>query len=184
VSINTLQTICVFCASSTKVEAFYIEEAAAVGGLIAAAGKHLVYGGGHNGLMGATADGALKAGGKVTGVMPDFLVQREALHKGLTENHVVQTMHERQMIMYNLSDAFVILPGGLGTLAEFFEVLTWKQLGQHQKPIVILNAYGYWNKLLDFLSHARTENFTYHNEGELWDVVENLEGLKSVLGLR
>lgn len=184
-SLDKTQSICVFCASSTRVEKHYIQEAFHIGELIAQSGKRLVYGGGRNGLMGAVADGALKAGGLVTGVMPDFLAQRESLHTGLDKNHVVETMHERQALMQDLSDAFLILPGGLGTLAELFEVITWKQLDRHKKPILILNSFGYWTKLLDFLAQAQDSRFIHTMDSQdLWQTVENIEKLKSLLGLR
>ncbi|MCD8562720.1 MAG: TIGR00730 family Rossman fold protein [Alphaproteobacteria bacterium] len=183
-SLKHSQSICVFCASSTRVEERYIQEAGEIGRLIALAGKGLVYGGGRNGLMGAVADGALEAGGRVTGVMPDFLAQRESLHTELHQNHVVETMHERQAMMQDLSDAFLILPGGLGTLAELFEVITWKQLERHKKPILILNSYGYWGKMLDFLSQARAEHFIHTGGDDLWQVVENITEVKPLLGVR
>lgn len=155
-----------------------------MGGVIAASGKHLVYGGGHNGLMGAVADGALENGGEVTGIMPEFLMKRESLHNGLTTNHIVETMHERQAMMQDLSDAFLILPGGMGTLAELFEVITWKQLGHHEKPIVILNTFGYWDHLLSFMDYTMAEKFVNSDVHPLWQVVENLDKIKPILGLR
>lgn len=134
--------------------------------------------------MGAAAEGALSAGGQVTGVMPEFLLKVEALHTEIDETHIVRTMHERQAMMQDLADAFLILPGGLGTLAELFEVVTWKQLGQHQKPAILLNSFGYWDKMLDFLAYTERENFTYKNNADLWQVADTLEAFKSILGLR
>lgn len=183
-SSDSIQTICVFCASSTRVAPHYFEEARQAGGLIARAGKHLVYGGGRNGLMGAVADGALEEGGTVTGIMPDFLVQRESLHDGLTQNHIVKTMHERQYMMQDLSDAFLVLPGGIGTLAELFEVVTWRQLGHHNKPVVILNSDGYWTKIAEFLELSESLKFLHPTPEPLWHVVDNIGDMKSILGLR
>lgn len=181
---NQLNTICVYCAASSRVAPHYMETARKVGHLLADAKKHLVYGGGRTGLMGAVADGAREHGGDVTGIIPEFLAEREVAHMGLTKLYVVQTMHERQAMMENLAEAFLILPGGLGTLAEFFEVLTWKQLGHHEKPIVILNTNGFWNSLLDFLAQAEAEDFTHKGDGALWRVVEKVEDIPSALGFR
>lgn len=138
-----IKNICVFCGSSTIVDGKYLRAARDVGVMLAQNGYGVVYGGGNIGLMGAAADAALEAGGKVIGVIPKFLRDKEVAHKGLTELHLTETMHERQVGMAERSDAFVVLPGGLGTLAEFFEVLTWKQLGLHDKPIMLVNDFGY-----------------------------------------
>ncbi len=143
-----MNSICVFCGSSPGNDPAYAEAASTLGRTLAERGTTLVYGGGHVGLMGVVADAALGAGGEVIGVMPRSLVDREIGHTGLTKLHVVQSMHERKARMSELSDGFVALPGGNGTLEEFFEVLTWAQLGEHAKPCGLLNVAGYYDPLL------------------------------------
>ena len=139
--------LCVFCGSSSGSSPVYAEAAAAFGRALARSGIDLVYGGGHVGLMGIVADAVLQAGGRVTGVIPAELVARELAHDGLTELHVVDTMHERKAMMAELSDGFVALPGGAGTLEELFEQWTWAQLGIHAKPCGVLNVGGYFDPL-------------------------------------
>lgn len=151
--------ICVFCGAHAGRDAAYAEGARALGAAIAREGRTLVYGGGDVGLMGVVADAALAAGGEVIGVIPQALVDREIAHRGVTTLHVVQSMHERKQLMADLADAFVVLPGGIGTLEEFFEIWTWGQLGLHGKPYGILNVAGYYDALLDFLAHAEREGF-------------------------
>lgn len=143
-----MESICVFCGSSNGSDPAYAMAARHLGQAIAGNGLTLVYGGGHVGLMGVVADAALEAGGEVIGVMPKSLVDREIAHTGLTKLHVVSSMHERKALMADLSDGFIALPGGNGTLEEFFEVLTWAQLGEHDKPCGLLNAAGYYDPLL------------------------------------
>ncbi|MEK6375572.1 MAG: TIGR00730 family Rossman fold protein [Acidobacteriota bacterium] len=150
----TLASIAVFCGSSNGTDPAFLAAARAFGDLLAREGIALVYGGGHVGLMGALADAALAAGGRVVGVIPRALWDREVGHGGLTELHVVETMHERKALMASLSDAFVALPGGLGTLEEIFEVWTWGQLGIHAKPCGFLDVNGYYAPLLAFLDGA------------------------------
>ena len=151
--------VCVFCGSSAGARPQYREAASALGGSLAAQGRTLVYGGGNVGLMGVVADAALEAGGRVIGVIPQHLVAREIAHAGLTELRVVQSMHERKQLMADLADTFVLLPGGLGSLEEFFEVWTWGQLGLHRKPCGLLNVEGYFDPLLAFLDRAVVERF-------------------------
>jgi uncharacterized protein (TIGR00730 family) len=155
----SIRAICVFCGSSTGIRPIYAETASRLGRLLAERGLRLIYGGGHVGLMGALADGALEAGGQVTGVMPQSLIDREIGHKGITEMRIVKSMHERKAMMADLADAFVALPGGHGTLDEFCEVLTWAQLGIHAKPCAILNVEGYYDPLLEMFSRAVEEGF-------------------------
>ncbi len=143
-----MNSVCVFCGSSTGNDPAYAGAARLLGRTIAEAGITLVYGGGHVGLMGTLADAALGASGEVVGAMPRALVDREIAHAGLTRLHVVGSMHERKATMAELSDGFVALPGGNGTLEEFFEVLTWAQLGEHGKPCGLLNVSGYFDPLL------------------------------------
>jgi uncharacterized protein (TIGR00730 family) len=150
-----LKNVCVYCGSSVGDDPAYATAAVALGRELAARGVGLVYGAGNVGLMGVVADAALAAGGKVVGVIPEALARWEVAHGGLTEIHVVQTMHERKALMADLSDAFIALPGGFGTLEELFEVLTWTQLGFHRdvpnKPCGILNVAGFYDPLLAFL---------------------------------
>jgi uncharacterized protein (TIGR00730 family) len=154
-----VESVCVFCGSSPGNEPAYAEAARSLGSELASRGLTLIYGGGHVGLMGVVADATLDAGGEVVGVMPQSLIEREIGHTGLTELRVVGSMHERKALMSKLADGFVALPGGTGTLEEFFEVLTWAQLGEHRKPCGLLNADGYYDPLLAFFDHMVTEGF-------------------------
>lgn len=151
--------ICVFCASNPGVRPEYMELARTVGRQLASAGVSVVFGGGRVGLMGALADGVLERGGKIIGVMPHALVQREAAHHGLSELHIVDSMHERKAMMADLSDGFIALPGGIGTLEELFETWTWAQLGVHTKPLGLLDVADYWKSLVEFLDHMGAEGF-------------------------
>ncbi|NJM40235.1 MAG: TIGR00730 family Rossman fold protein [Anaerolineae bacterium] len=154
-----MKSICVFCGSSTGANPIYLAMAQQLGEAIAQADLGLVYGGASVGLMGAVADAALSAGGSVTGVIPHSLRGKELDHKGLTEMHVVNSMHERKALMAELSDGFVALPGGAGTLEEFFEVWTWGQLGYHTKPFGLLNVAGYYDHLVQFMRTTVAERF-------------------------
>jgi uncharacterized protein (TIGR00730 family) len=154
-----VQRICVFCGSSAGVRPAYARGARSMGELLARRGIEIVYGGGASGLMGELADAALDAGGTVIGVIPHALVSLEAAHDRLSDLRVVRTMHERKALMAELSDAFVALPGGLGTLEELFEVLTWAQLGLHPKACGLLDIEGYFGPLLTCLDHAVVEGF-------------------------
>jgi uncharacterized protein (TIGR00730 family) len=149
--------VLVFCGSGPGRRPEYMTAAAELGRRLAAEGLGTVYGGASVGMMGAVADGALGAGGEVTGVIPRQLVDRELAHPGLSELHVVASMHERKALMLSLADAVVALPGGAGTMDELFEVLTWSQLGLHEKPVGLLNIAGYYTSLLGFLDHAVNE---------------------------
>jgi uncharacterized protein (TIGR00730 family) len=151
--------LCVFCGSSDGARPLYREAATALGRHFAQDGIELVYGGGKVGLMGAVADGALSAGGRVTGIIPKSLVEKETAHLGLTEQHVVASMHERKAMMADLADGFVALPGGLGTFEEMFEVWTWGQLGYHARPLAVFNAGGFYDGLLGFLDSVVAEGF-------------------------
>ncbi len=150
-------SVAVYCGSRFGTRPAYARAAHALGRLLAERGACVVYGGGRVGLMGAVADAALAAGGRVVGVIPQALMDREVGHAGLTELHVVQTMHERKQLMAERADAFVALPGGIGTLEEIYEVWSWQQLGYHDKPVALLNVDGYYDALLDFMrvSHER-----------------------------
>lgn len=151
--------ICVFCGSNAGRTPAYLEAARAFGAAVADAGYGLVYGGASVGLMGAVADAAMARGGEVIGVIPRSLVDREISHKGLSDLRVVGSMHERKAMMSELSDAFVALPGGIGTLEELFEVWTWAQLGHHAKPCGLLNIAGFYDGLSGFLDHIVAESF-------------------------
>ena len=148
------KAICVFCGSSTGNRLDHAVAATQLGAAIARRGLDLVYGAGHVGLMGILADAALAGGGRVIGVIPQSLVARELAHAGLTELHVVHTMHERKALMADKSDAFIALPGGFGTADELFEILTWAQLGIHHKPVGILNVGGFFNSLLAWMDNC------------------------------
>jgi len=146
--------VCVFCASAAGNSPAYLEAADELGRLLATRGYGLVYGGATVGAMGAGADGALAAGGEVVGVIPDVIKEREIEHRGLTELHVVRTMHERKALLASKADAFVALPGGYGTLDEFIEIVTWAQLRIHAKPCVLINLGGFYDGLLTFLDQV------------------------------
>ena len=154
-----MKSVCVYCGSSPGANPAYTRAAAMTGELIATTGRTLVYGGGRVGLMGSLANAALAAGGKVVGVIPQSLLEKEVGHVGLSELHVVGSMHERKAMMAELSDGFLVLPGGIGTLEEFFEIWTWAQLGMHRKPLGLLNVAGFYDSLLTFLDNLVTENF-------------------------
>jgi uncharacterized protein (TIGR00730 family) len=178
-----MRRICVFCGSSPRAGTVYFEAAGALGRLLAELGHTLVYGGGGIGLMGALADAALAHGGQVIGVIPEALATREVAHRGLTELRVTPSMHARKAMMVDISDAFVALPGGLGTFDELFEILTWAQLGIHDKPIGILNTAGFFEALVGLVDHAVAEGFVRpeHREMVVVDdepraLLERLEG--------
>ena len=154
-----MKSVCVFCGSRSGVDPAYEKTARTLGRTLAESGIELVYGGGHVGLMGVVANAALSAGGDVTGVMPKALVNREIAHTNLTRLHVVGSMHERKAMMSELSEGFVALPGGTGTLEEFFEVLTWAQLGEHAKPCGLINVAGYYDPLLAVFDHMVDRGF-------------------------
>ena len=151
--------ICIFCGSSPGHDPQYVEAARNLGRLLASRKIGLVYGGAKVGVMGALADAALDAGGNVIGIIPQSLVDFEVAHDGLTDLRIVSSMHERKALMADLSDAFIALPGGIGTLEETFEMLTWSQLGFHPKPVALLDIGGFFTKLTDFLDHVVAEGF-------------------------
>jgi hypothetical protein len=176
-----VQSLCVFCASSPGRDGRFLAVARDFGRLLAARGIRLVYGGGRVGLMGALADGALGAGGTVVGIIPEPLVDRELAHHGLTELRVVASMHERKATMADLAEAFVALPGGIGTLEELFEVWTWGQLGLHRKPCGLLDVAGYFGGLLDFLRHSVDEGFIAAETANLLVVERDPERMLAAL---
>jgi len=159
-----VRRVCVFCGASSGRLPAYADAARALGAAIARRGLGLAYGGGRVGLMGAVADGALRGGGEVVGVIPQELVDRELAHGGLTDLRVVGSLHERKALMAELSDGFVALPGGFGTLDELLEQLTWSQLGLHAKPVGLLDVEEYWRPLIELARHATEEGFVRESD--------------------
>jgi uncharacterized protein (TIGR00730 family) len=179
----TLRRVCIFCGSAPGGKPVYRDVAVAAGRALAERGVGLVYGGGNVGLMGAAADAALAAGGEVIGVIPRRLADREVAHAGLTALHVVDTMHERKALMTQLSDAFLTLPGGFGTLDELFEAITWRQLGFHDKPCGVLDVDGYFAGLRAFIERAVADGFIRPHDAErviyaetIDEMIASLEG--------
>ncbi|RZS58687.1 TIGR00730 family Rossman fold protein [Sphaerotilus mobilis] len=170
-------SICVYCGSRLGAQDAYADAARALGTAIAARGWRLVYGGGNVGLMGVVADAALAAGGRVCGVIPDSLMRREVGHRGLQELHVVDTMHARKQRMAEESDAFVALPGGIGTFEELFEVWTWRHLGYHDKPVALLDVAGYWQPLLAFMQRTQAEGFVSDEQAAMLVVEDRIDAL-------
>jgi uncharacterized protein (TIGR00730 family) len=176
-----MQTVCVFCGSEKGNNPLYAQEARRLGQMLARTGLKLVFGGGHIGLMGVLADAVLEAGGQVIGVIPQALADKELAHQGLTELHVVDTMHQRKALMADLSQAFVALPGGYGTLDETFEILTWAQLGIHTKPIGLLNTAGFFDPLLAWIDRAVADRFLRAEHRKLLNVATDPDKLLDAL---
>ncbi len=175
---NTIRSICVYCGSSPGRSDRYMKAGYILGTAIAGAGLRLIYGGGTRGIMGAVSDAALRAGGKVTGIIPRFLITKEATEAALTrldELIVTEDMHQRKHTMFEKSDAFVALPGGIGTVEEIVEVMTWGQLGHHRKPIVFANIDGFWDPMLALIDHMRAEGFIHTGHRVRPLVVEEAE---------
>jgi len=167
---NIRGNVCVFCASSARIDERYLEAARELGGLLAREGWRCVNGGGAVGLMGAVTDGTLDAGGKVTGVIPKFMVDNGWCYDRLEDVIVTADMHQRKQMMSEMADAVIALPGGVGTLEELLETLTWRQLGLIKTPIIILNSRGYYDALLAMLGHAIDEGFMKPSHSQLWQV--------------
>ena len=178
---SEIQSVCVYCGSSARVDQVYKDAAVTLGKSIADNGWNVVYGGGRVGLMGLVADSALSAGGKVFGVIPKHIQAREIDHTELTELHIVDSMHIRKQMMVDRADAFVILAGGLGTLDEFFELLTWKQLGLHDKPIVMVNIRGYWTKMIEAIQYIADEKFMRAEDFGMFQVVDSVEEVAAAI---
>jgi uncharacterized protein (TIGR00730 family) len=176
-----LKSVCVYCGSSPTKETAIEAEIRAFGREIARRGIRLVYGGSSRGLMGALADETLAAGGKVTGVIPKALESREAAHRGLTELKVVDSMHEREQLMFDLADAFVAFPGGFGTMEEIIEMITWKQMGIHGKPIVIASIGGYFTPLLQQFEVAIQRKFARAEDRILFAVADTTKAILTLL---
>lgn len=174
---NTISSICVFCGSSKGVDNKVVKEASVLGEKLAQQNIALVYGAAKIGIMGKVAEGTLSKKGKVTGVIPDFLKLKEVVHLELTELIVTDTMHERKMIMQELSDGFITLPGGFGTLEELFEVITWAQLGLHQKPIGLLNINGFYDHLLLMIENMMEQGFLKPENYKLLLVDDDIDRL-------
>lgn len=175
-----MKRICVFCGSASGNEEKYLNLAKNVGEKIASLNCGLVYGGGKVGLMGAVADAVMAAKKEVIGVIPKNLVSNEVAHRDITSLHIVEDMHERKEMMYNFSDAFLILPGGMGTLDEMFEILTWAQLKLHNKPVYILNEFGFYNSLIAFITHSHMQGFIKKEHLYLFKVLENTDDLLKI----
>ena len=165
-----MNSVCVYCASSTQIDKKYFRAAEELGRLIAQKGLRLITGAGNQGLMNAVEEGSLAAGGKVTGIIPTFMMEEGWHHTGLTELIETRTIHERKEMMAKLSDGVIALPGGCGTLEELLEIITWKQLGLYLNPIIILNIDGYYDHLLAQLRQAIDENFMRAIHGDIWKV--------------
>ena len=176
-----LRSVCVYCGSSATQNAEIEAEIRAFGRELAQRGIRLIYGGSSRGLMGAIADEVLAAGGQVTGVIPKALEGREAAHRGLTELRVVNSMHEREQLLFDLSDAFVAFPGGFGTMEEIIEMITWKQMGIHGKPIVLANIAGYFQPLLQQFDMAIRHKFARTEDRILFGVAENTKAILTFL---
>ncbi|TCW31318.1 TIGR00730 family Rossman fold protein [Gulbenkiania mobilis] len=176
-----LKSICLFCGSNRGVSPLYEAAARDFGRTLAEAGITLVYGAGNVGLMGVAADAALAAGGRVVGVIPEFLKAKEVAHTGLSEIHVTRTMHERKALMAELSDGFVALPGGLGTFDELFEILTWAQLSVHRKPVGLLNVNGFFDPLSALVDHAIAEGFAREENRTLFTLAAETPALLDAL---
>ncbi len=172
-----MHRVCVYCGSSPGINPEYAESARALGTRLAERGHGLVYGGGHVGVMGVIADAVLAAGGEVIGIIPQRLVDAEVAHLGLSRLEVVDSMHERKARMAELSDAFIALPGGFGTLDELFEILTWAQLGLHGKPCGLLNVGGYYTSLVQWIDHAVSEGFVRAPHRDLVMLDDDMERL-------
>ncbi len=172
-----MKRLAIYCGSATPTDPVYIESARAVGRTLAERGIGVVYGGGRLGLMGAVADSALEAGGEVVGIIPQALVDLEVAHKGCTELHVVQTMHQRKQAFTDLSDGFVNLPGGTGTMDELWEAMSWAQLGYHAKPVGLLNVAGYYDHLIAFYGHMGEVGFLRPQHQGLLIIDTAIEGL-------
>lgn len=176
-----ISSLCVYCGSSNAAPALHKEAAARLGTMLAKKGIALVYGGGRVGLMGIMADAALASGGHVIGVIPRHLVEAEVGHGSVSELHIVSSMHERKQKMFELSDAFAVLPGGLGTLDEAFEMVTWRQLHLHDKPIVIVDEGGYWAPLLALIDAIEADGYAKGIKGRLLEVVNGVDALLPAL---
>lgn len=180
-SMANIKSLCVYCGSSDRGSPAHHDAALRLGSTMAKAGIRLVYGGGRIGMMGRIADAVMDSGGEVIGIIPQFLEQVEVGHSGVTQLIVTENMHDRKQKMAEMSDAFLIMPGGLGTLEETFEILTWKQLGLHEKPVIIADIGGYWQHLTNLIDHMIAENYAKPENRALFQVIDNIEELLPAL---
>jgi len=178
---TTIRSVCVYCGAHAPQTPAHFHAATQLGELLAVHNITLVYGGARIGMMGVLADSALKNGGKVIGIIPDQLQQSEVGHHGITALHVVPNMHTRKQMMFDWSDAFVVLAGGIGTMDELFEMLTWRQLKIHNKPIILVDTDGYWQPLLALLNHIIDSGYASPKIRELYTVVGDAEGVVRIL---
>ena len=176
-----MNTICIYCASSSQINPLYFETTTGLGKVLAQAGLSVVFGGGSNGLMGHLADTILESKGKITGIIPQFMCDENWHHQNLSELIVVETMHERKALMAEMADAIIALPGGCGTLEELLEAITWKQLGIISVPIIILNINGYYNPMIEMLHNAVEEKFMREVHKNMWVVVNSPEEVLSAI---
>ena len=176
-----IRSVCVFCGSSSRVDEVYRDAASRLGAAIAKQGLTLVYGGGKIGLMGILAEAALGAGGRVVGVIPGFLRDLEVAHDGLTELRIVDGMHDRKRLMFELADAFVVLPGGFGTLDETIEIVTWRQLGLHDKRVVLVDVNGFWQPLRSLIATVVATGFAHPEHVNLLTIVRSVEDVFAAL---
>ncbi len=176
-----MKTVCVYCGSSDKMGDEYLQAACNMGAVIAGRGFTLAYGAGCTGMMGAVADGALDAGGEVIGVIPRMFATPALMHRGLSQLEIVDSMHARKQRLVDISDAFIALPGGYGTFEELFEILTWAQIGLHQKPVGILNTQHYFDLLLSAIGYAQAEGFMYAEHSSLFVYSDTAEALLDML---
>ncbi len=176
-----MKRVCVFCGSATGKNEKYLQLATRVGEIIASHRHELVYGGGRVGLMGAVADSVMKHGSRVIGVIPKTLMTKEVAHEDVSQLYVVEGMHERKKMMYDLSDAFLVIPGGMGTLDEMFEILTWAQLKLHHKPIYLLNEGGFYDHLIAYVKHSAAEGFIRPEHVNLFQVISSTEDIITVM---
>ena len=176
-----IKSICVFCGAASGNDPAHADTARRLGAMMGERGIRLVFGAGHVGLMGIIADSVLAAGGEAVGVIPNHLMERELGHNGLTELHVVDNMHMRKQKMFDLADAIAVLPGGFGTLDETFEVITWKQLGLHDKPIVLVDSGGYWQPFIDLIARISEAGFAHGDHERLFATAATPEALFALL---
>ena len=176
-----MKKLCVFTGAATGSDPRFADAAHQLGQILASRNLGLVYGGGKSGLMGKIADAVIAADGHATGIIPKFLDNVEIAHHGLNDLHVIDTMHERKNMMYEIADGFIIMPGGLGTLDETMEIITWRQLGLHRKPIIIANLHGYWDQMLLLFQNIIDEGFMHHGHTGHFEHVDDMDELADKL---
>ncbi|MGB1866613.1 MAG: TIGR00730 family Rossman fold protein [Candidatus Puniceispirillaceae bacterium] len=176
-----MKKLCVFTGAATGSDPRFADAAHQLGQILASRNLGLVYGGGKSGLMGKIADAVIASDGHATGIIPKFLDNVEIAHRGLNDLHVIDTMHERKNMMYEIADGFIIMPGGLGTLDETMEIITWRQLGLHRKPIIIANLHGYWDHMLLLFQNIIDEGFMHHGHTGHFEHVDDMDALADKL---